>query len=67
MLVIGTGLAPVFHSVTTTVEDDVAPTPVVGNVRPAQVMTNGDGVTVEGVVDGVLLEQPAASTATSIT
>src|SRR5215831_12826756 len=64
MLAIGTGVVPLFESVTTTGVDDVAPTPVVGKARPTHVMTNGDGVTVVGVV-GVLLEQPPASAATN--
>jgi hypothetical protein len=44
---------------------DVIPTPVVGKVRPGHVITNVDGVTVDGVVEGVLLEQFAASAAAS--
>jgi hypothetical protein len=64
-LVTGTAVEPVFDSVTTTVVDDVAPIPVGGNTRPPHVMTNVDAVTVDGVVDGVLLEQLAASAASS--
>jgi hypothetical protein len=64
MLVTGTAAAPVFTSVTTTVVDDVAPTPVGGNASPGHVITNVDGVTVDGVVVGELLEQLAASAAT---
>src|SRR5690242_17057975 len=48
----------------TTDEVDVRPTPVVGNASPGHVMTNGDGVTADGVV-GVLLEQPTANAATT--
>ena len=65
MLAIGTEVVPVFDSVTTTDVDDVAPTPVGGNASPPHVMTNVDDVTVDGVVDGVVLEQLAASVARS--
>jgi len=64
-LVTGTAAVPVFHNVTAMEVLDVIPTPVVGNVRPGHVITNVDGVTVDGVVEGVLLEQFAASAAAS--
>jgi len=62
-LVTGTAVVPVFQSVMF-IDADVAPTPVVGNVRFGHVITNVEGVMAAGVV-GVLLEQPAASSATS--
>jgi hypothetical protein len=58
-LVTGTGVVPVFQSVIDS-GVDVAPMPVVGNVRFGHVITNVDGVTAAGVV-GVLLEQPVAT------
>jgi hypothetical protein len=64
MLTTGTGVVPLFDSVTITGVDDVPPTPVVGKPRVTHVMTNGDGVTVVGVV-GVLLVQPPTRAATS--
>jgi hypothetical protein len=62
-LATGTAAVPVFHSVTAMDVLDVAPTPVVGNAVPGHVMTNVDGVTVDGVVDVVALEHPAATAA----
>ena len=66
MLVTGTAAVPLFQSVIVSVVRDVAPTPVVGNVRVGQVMTNVEGVTADGVV-GVLLEQLAPNIAATAT
>jgi hypothetical protein len=63
-LATGTGLAPLFHSVTTRTAL-VRPTPVVGKAVLPQVMTNVDGVVVDG--DVVLLEQPEARIASETT
>ena len=63
-LVTGTAAVPLFHSVMASALE-VAPTPVVGNVRLGQVMTNVDGVTADGAVGVVLLEQLAASAASN--
>ena len=63
ILVTGTAAVPLFDKVIDRDTVDVLPTPVVGNVRFGHVMTNVDGVTVDGVVAGELLEQLAASAA----
>ena len=62
-LVTATGAVPLFDNVIASDVVDVLPTPVVGNVRFGHVITNVAGVTVDGVVEGVLLEQLTASAA----
>jgi hypothetical protein len=66
MLMTGTPVVPVFQSVTATGVDEVAPRPVGGNASPVHVITNVDGVTVEGDAAGAL-EQLEASAATMTT
>jgi len=61
-LATGTAVLPVFDNVMTIGDAEVRPTPVVAKTRPGHVMTNGDGVRVDGVVD-VVLEQLTANAA----